>query len=82
MYGEDTLNGKNGRPRRQGAGYFHKDPLSLDKNVADAKLENTSLSTDVFITVFVQSQRPLRRLVVGFANIYGEANALVLAVLT
>ncbi len=29
-----------------------KTRFRLDKNVADAKLENTSLSTDVFITVF------------------------------
>ena len=35
-----------------------------DKNVTDAKLENTSLSTDVFMTVFMQGQPTLRRLVI------------------
>ena len=30
----------------------------LDKNAADAKLENTSLSTGVFITAFVRNAPP------------------------
>ena len=33
-----------------------------DKNVADAKLKKTSLSTDVFMTVFIQKQPDFRRL--------------------
>ena len=41
-----------------------------DKNVTDAKLEITSLSTDVFITVFVWEQAVLRRLVIVlFSNV-------------
>ncbi len=35
-----------------------------DKMAADAKLENTLLSTGVFITVFIQEQPALRRLVI------------------
>ena len=35
-----------------------------DKMAAGAKLENTLLSTGVFMTVFIQEQTALRRLVI------------------